>query len=124
MKIQWRMIWRSKHQVSNQIEENSVFWKKSDVPVCQTEQSGFRPVYNAIVYFVRPSPAKPDSPISKTRGSEIFRTSDTSSEIMMADPDDWRTHLVHYLENPGSIVDRKVQRQALKYVILDSTLYR
>jgi hypothetical protein len=41
MKIQWQMIWRSKYQVHEQIEENSVFWKKLDVPVCQTEQSGF-----------------------------------------------------------------------------------
>jgi hypothetical protein len=30
----------------------------------------------------------------------------------MAKPDDWRTPLVRYLENPGHIVDRKVRRQA------------
>jgi hypothetical protein len=42
----------------------------------------------------------------------------------MADPDDWRTTLVHYLENPGRIANRKVQWQALKYVMLDNTLYR
>jgi hypothetical protein len=29
-----------------------------------------------------------------------------------------------YLENPGHIADRKVWRQALKYVMLDNTLYR
>jgi hypothetical protein len=40
------------------------------------------------------------------------------------DPDDWRTPLVHYLENPGHIADRKVGRQALKYIMLDNTLYR
>jgi hypothetical protein len=28
------------------------------------------------------------------------------------------------LENPGHIADRKVQRQAMKYVMLDNTLYR
>jgi hypothetical protein len=42
----------------------------------------------------------------------------------MADPEDLRTPLVCYLENPGHIVDRKVRRQALKYVLLDNTLYR
>jgi hypothetical protein len=34
------------------------------------------------------------------------------------------TPLVRYLENPDYIADRKVQRQALKYVMLDNTLYR
>jgi hypothetical protein len=43
---------------------------------------------------------------------------------MTVGPDDWRTPLVHYLENPGHITDRKVRRQALKYVMLDNTLYR
>jgi hypothetical protein len=42
---------------------------------------------------------------------------------MTAEPDDWRTPLVRYLENSGHIVDRKVRRQALKYVMLDNTLY-
>jgi hypothetical protein len=43
---------------------------------------------------------------------------------MTAGPDDWRTPLVHYLDNSGHIADRKVWRQALKYVMLDSILYR
>jgi hypothetical protein len=43
---------------------------------------------------------------------------------MTVGPDDWSTPLVHYLENPGHITDRKVRRQALKYVMLDNTLYR
>jgi hypothetical protein len=43
---------------------------------------------------------------------------------MMADPDDWRTPLVLYLGNPGHIAYRKVRWQALKYVMLDNTLYR
>jgi hypothetical protein len=42
---------------------------------------------------------------------------------MTADPGDWRTPLVRYLENLGHIIDRKVWCQALKYVILDYTLY-
>jgi hypothetical protein len=49
---------------------------------------------------------------------------DESSKMMTADPDDWRTLLVRYLENPVHIADRKVRRQALKYVMLDNTLYR
>jgi hypothetical protein len=44
--------------------------------------------------------------------------------MTMTDPDDWRTLLVRYLDIPGHIADRKVQRQALKYVMLDNTLYR
>jgi hypothetical protein len=39
------------------------------------------------------------------------------------DPDDWRTPLVRYLENSGHIANRKVRWQALKYVMLDNTLY-
>jgi hypothetical protein len=42
---------------------------------------------------------------------------------MTTDPDDWGTPLIRYLENPGHITDRKVRRQALKYVILDNALY-
>jgi hypothetical protein len=30
---------------------------------------------------------------------------------------------VHYLENPGHVADRKVRCQALKYVMVDNTLY-
>jgi hypothetical protein len=41
----------------------------------------------------------------------------------MVDLDDWRTPLIRYLENPDHIADRKVQRQALKYVMLDNTFY-
>jgi hypothetical protein len=44
--------------------------------------------------------------------------------MTMVDLDDWRTPLVHYLENSGHIAKRKVRRQALKYVMLDNTLYR
>jgi hypothetical protein len=42
---------------------------------------------------------------------------------MMFDPNDWRTPLVRYLENPGHITERKVRWQALKYVMRDNTLY-
>jgi hypothetical protein len=75
------------------------FLEKPDVPVCQTGQSGFRPMCSVTICSVEPSPAKLDSPVSETEGSKIFRTSDKSSETMTVDPDDWRTSLVCYLEN-------------------------
>jgi hypothetical protein len=94
-----------------------------DVPVCQIGQSGFQPMYSAIVCSVGLSPAKPDSLISKTRVSKNFRITDESSKTATADPDDWRTPLVRYLENLGHITNRKVRRKDLKYVMLDNTLY-
>jgi hypothetical protein len=76
------------------------------------------------IYFAEPSLAKPDGLVSETGGSKISRILDESSKMTMADLDVWRTPLVCYLENPGHITDRKVKRQALKYVMLDTTLYR
>jgi hypothetical protein len=78
---------------------------------------------SATICSAEPSLAKLDGPVSETKGSRIFITSDKSSEMMTVDPDDWRTPLVRYLENPGHIANRKVQHQALKYVMLDNTLY-
>jgi hypothetical protein len=37
---------------------------------------------------------------------------------------DWRTPLIHYLENLGHVIDTKVWRQALKYILLDHDLHR
>jgi hypothetical protein len=42
---------------------------------------------------------------------------------MMVGPDDWMTPLVHYFENSDHIADRKVQWQALKYIMFDNTFY-
>jgi hypothetical protein len=81
-------------------------------------------MHNATICSVRLSLAKLDGPVFETRGSTISRIVDESSKIMTTDPDDWRTPLVHYLENPGHIAKRKVQCQALKYVMLYNTLYR
>jgi hypothetical protein len=78
------MIWCSKHQVFNQIEENLVFWKK-------TGCSGFQPMCSATICSIEPSSAKLDGPVSKTGGSKISRTLDESSKTMIVDPDDWRT---------------------------------
>jgi hypothetical protein len=65
-------------------------------------------MHSATVYSAEPSSAKPDVPVSEARGSEFSRISDEASKMTMVDPGDWRTLLVHYLENPGHIADRKV----------------
>jgi hypothetical protein len=65
--------------------------------------------------------AKPDGAASKTGSFRISQSLDDLGETTMTEVDDWRTLLIRYLENPGHISDRKVRRQALKYVVLDST---
>ena len=40
------------------------------------------------------------------------------------EPGDWRTPLINHLKDPGQTRDRKIRRQALKYTLLDSELYR
>jgi hypothetical protein len=80
-------------------------------------------MHSAIVYFVGSGPAKLDGSVSKTKRSGISRNSDKSSKTTMIDPDDWRTPLLCYLENTSHIKDRKIQCQALKYIMLDNTLY-
>jgi hypothetical protein len=97
--------------------------EKPDVLVYQIGQSSFQLMHNAIICSAEPSSAKSDGPVSKTRWSGISRIMDESSKMMTSDPD-WRTLLVHYLENPGHIANRKVRRQASKYVMHDNTLYR
>jgi hypothetical protein len=109
-------IWHSKHQISNQIEKK---WFSKKIGCCD-----FQSMHSATICYAKPSLAKSDGLISETRGSEVSRNSDESSEMMAADPDDWRTPLVRYLENLGHIHDRKVRWRALKYVMLDNTLYR
>jgi hypothetical protein len=65
-------------------------------------------MHAAEICSVEPDSAKPDGPVSKIRGSRISRNSDDSSKMTMTDPDDWRTPLICYLENPGHIAVRKV----------------
>jgi hypothetical protein len=81
-------------------------------------------VHNVKICSVEPILAKLDVLVSETGGSKISRTSDETSETMTGGPNDWRTPLVHYLENPGLIADSKVRHQALKYVMLDNIIYR
>jgi hypothetical protein len=79
---------------------------------------------SATVYFVGLSLAIPNSLVSETGGSKNSKITDESRKRTTADPDDWRTNLVRYLENPGHIADRKVRWQPLKYVMLDNSLCR
>jgi hypothetical protein len=97
--------------------------EKLDVLVCQTGCSSFQPMQSATIYSAEPDSAKSDGLVSEIRGSRISRNSDKASETMMTDPDDWRTPMVHYLKDPSHITDRKVQQEALKYVMLDNTLH-
>jgi hypothetical protein len=72
------------------------------------QTTGFWPIYSASICSAEPSSTKQDGPVSEIGGSRISRILDESSETTMVDPDDWKTPLVRYLENPGHIADRKV----------------
>jgi hypothetical protein len=60
------------------------------------------------IYSTELDLAKSDGHVSEIGGSRISRSSNELSEMMMVKPNDWRTPLVHYLENSGHITDRKV----------------
>jgi hypothetical protein len=115
MKIQWRTIWYSKHQI--------FFTLRKILCSRKTGCSSFQLMHSAEICSTEPDLAKPDSMISEIGGSRISRNSDNLGEMTTTNPDDWRTPLVYYLENSSQFADRKVQRQALKYVVLDNTLY-
>jgi hypothetical protein len=81
-------------------------------------------VHSARICCAESNSTEPDNLVSETGGSKISRTLGETSKTTMTSPDDWRTSVVHYLENPCHNADRKVRRQALKDVMLDNTLYR
>ena len=99
------------------------FLDKSEIPESGTGSSGFvKPM------LVAPEAqtielVKPEVPILHIGSSDFGRDSENSVETTATDPEDWRAPLVSYLENPGRIVDRKVRRQALKYILLDNELF-
>jgi hypothetical protein len=94
-----------------------------DVLICQTGQPDFWPMHSATVCSAERSSAKLDVLVPGIGGSRISRILDETSKTTTVDPDDWRTPLIRYLENPSHIANRKVQRQGLKYVVLDNALY-
>jgi hypothetical protein len=126
-------VFRVENTVANDLaQQSSGFWSNRgklyvmenlDVMVSQTGCSGFRPMQSAWIYSTEPNSVKMDGPISKTEGSRISRSLDNLGKTTMIELDDWRTPLIRYIGNSGHIADRKVQRQALKYVMLDNTLY-
>jgi hypothetical protein len=80
-------------------------------------------MHSVIDCSAEPSLAKPNVSVSETGGPKISRISNEASKMTMADPNDWRTPPVCYLDNIGHIADRKVQQQSLKYVVVDNTFY-
>jgi hypothetical protein len=81
-------------------------------------------MHSAKIYFPEPSSTKLDVPDLETGGSSISRGSDDLGETVVAEPMDWRTPLILYLDNLGHVIDTKVRRQALKYIFLDYDLHR
>jgi hypothetical protein len=77
----------------------------------------------AKICSTEPSSTKPDVPDSEAGGSGISRGSDDLAETVAVEPMDWRTLLILYLDNPGHVIDTKVLRQDLKYVLLDYDLH-
>jgi hypothetical protein len=75
------------------------------------------------IYSAEQSSAKLDVSELETRGSGISRGSDDLGKIAVAEPVDWKTPPIHYLENLGHVIDTKVWRQTLKYVLLDHDLH-
>jgi hypothetical protein len=65
-------------------------------------------MHSAEISSIEPDLAKPDGTVSKIGWSKNSKNSDDSSKTTMADPDDWRTPLVRYLESPSHIADTKV----------------
>jgi hypothetical protein len=63
---------------------------------------------NAKICSTEPRSAKLNVPKSETGGPRNSRCFDNLSEIAMTEPDNWRTALVRYLENPAHIANRKV----------------
>jgi hypothetical protein len=127
-------LFRNENTMVNDLaQQASSFWsnweklyvlEKLDVLVCQIGWSGFQSIHNAEICSAEAGLAKSDGSVSEIEGFEISRNSDNLGETTTTEPDDWRTPLVCYIENPGHIADRKVGQQGLKYVMLDNTLYR
>jgi hypothetical protein len=62
-------------------------------------------MHNAKIYYAESSSVKSDVPESETGGSDISRGLDDLGETATVEPVDWRTPLIHYLENPGHVIN-------------------
>jgi hypothetical protein len=93
-------VFRDENTLTNDLaQQASGFWsnwekfsflEKSDVPVYQTGQSGFRPMHSVSLFYWTKF-RKTGCSASKTGGSGISRIWDKASKMTTADPDDWRT---------------------------------
>jgi hypothetical protein len=62
-------------------------------------------MHNAKICYAKPSSVKPDVPELETGGSDISRGSSDLGETVGAEPMDWRTPLIRYLENSDHVID-------------------
>jgi hypothetical protein len=62
-------------------------------------------MHNTKICSIEPSLAKSDVPKSEAVGSGIFRGSDDLGETATVELVDWRTPLIHYLENSSHVID-------------------
>jgi hypothetical protein len=60
---------------------------------------------SAKICSAEPSLAKSDILESETGGSGIFSGLNDLGKTAMADPVDWGTPLIRYLENPGHVIN-------------------
>ncbi len=58
---------------------------------------------------------------SQDSKAELIENSDICAQDI---EEDWRIPLINYLKNPSLRIDRKIRRQAFKYILLDGELYR
>jgi hypothetical protein len=80
-------------------------------------------MHSAKIYSTEQRSTKPNVLELETGGSNISRGSDDLGKITAVEPMDWRTSLIHYLGNLGHVIDTKVRRQVLKYILLDHDLH-
>jgi hypothetical protein len=62
-------------------------------------------MHSAKICFVEPTSTKLDVPESETGGSGISKGSYNLGETTTTKHVDWRTPLIHYLENPGHVIN-------------------
>jgi ribonuclease HI/transposase InsO family protein len=97
------------------------FLDEPEVPVSNTGSSGLeRPV----LQLSESQQPKPELPVSGSGTSGFTDDSAVSGKDAETRPEDWRTPLVRYLQDPNIPTDRKIRRYALKFTLIDNELYR
>jgi hypothetical protein len=62
-------------------------------------------MHNAKICSVEKSSTKPDVTKLETGASGISRGLNDLGKTATAEPVDWKTPLIHYMENPGHVID-------------------